>query len=181
MKKLVILLGLLAWSAPSSQAQNARAKKANRTASPSVRALDSQNGFGKATFGADIRTFRDLELVRSDAATDTQFYNYLTDNLKVGAHKLTGITYGFYKDQLYYIELRMMGEANCRDIRELLSAQYGPAQNPGSAPTVWWMGQQVTLRYTEAPVGYATIILGSNQLAGQRLAQRKAAAGSPAA
>jgi hypothetical protein len=145
-----------------------------------VRTLDSQNGFGKATFGADISTFHDLELVKSDATTDTEFYNYLTDNLKVGGHKLTGITYGFYKDKLYYIELRMMGETNCRGIRELLSAQYGPSQSPDQAPTIWWMGQQVTLRYTEAPVGYATIVLGSNQLAGQRLAQRKAAA-SPAA
>ncbi|SMB99026.1 hypothetical protein SAMN00120144_3673 [Hymenobacter roseosalivarius DSM 11622] len=180
MKKLVIILGLLAWSAPGSQAQNTKAKKAPRAASPSVRALDSQNGFGKATFGADISKFRDLELVRTDAATQTDFYNYLTDNLKVGSHKLTGITYGFYKDKLYYIELRMMGEANCRSIRELLSAQYGPSQSPGQAQTSWWLGQQVTLRYTEAPVGYATIVLGSNHLAEQRLAQRKAA-GSPAA
>ena len=180
MKTFVVLLGLLAWSAPSSQAQNAESKKARRVAGPSVRTLDSQNGFGKATFGADIRTFHNLELVKSDAATDTEFYNYLTDNLKVGGHRLTGITYGFYQDKLYYIELRMMGEANCRGIRELLSAQYGPAQSPSQAPTAWWLGQQVTLRYTEAPVGYATIILGSNHLAGQRLAQRKAA-GSPAA
>ncbi|GAB2467440.1 hypothetical protein GCM10011375_31500 [Hymenobacter qilianensis] len=144
-----------------------------------MRALDSQNGFGKATFGDDISKFRDLELVRTDPATQTQFYNYLTDNLKVGSHRLTGITYGFYKDKLYYIELRMMGEANCRGIRELLSAQYGPSKSPGQAQTSWWLGQQVTLRYTEAPVGYATIVLGSNQLAGQRLAQRKAA-GLPA-
>ncbi|QIL74961.1 MULTISPECIES: hypothetical protein [Hymenobacter] len=179
MKKLVIFLGLLAWSGQSSQAQSVRAKKATRVASPSLRALDSQNGFGKATFGDDISKFRDLELVRTDPATQTQFYNYLTDNLKVGPHRLTGITYGFYKDKLYYIELRMMGEANCRGIRELLSSQYGPSNSPGQAQTSWWLGQQVTLRYTEAPVGYATIVLGSNQLAGQRLAQRKAVA-SPA-
>jgi hypothetical protein len=125
------------------------------------------------TLGADIHTFRHLVLERTDASTQTTYYTNATENLKVGNFRVTGISYGFYKDKLCSIEVRTMGDNNCRAIHQFLLDEYGQGQRIASTKSEYWIGQQVSLRYTEVPQGYATVMLASKSLMDQRMAERK--------
>ncbi|MBC6992403.1 MULTISPECIES: hypothetical protein [Hymenobacter] len=173
MKNLVALLALLALSMQASQAKIGSGPHPAQGATASVQALDRKNGFGDATFGADISTFRNLRPESADAESETQYYSRTTDNLRIGNLKLTGISYGFYKNKLCYIQLRAMGDENCKAIHDLLTSQYGPGKQPKQTKNEWWHGKQVTMRYAEVPQGYATIYLASNDLIDQRMAQQK--------
>ncbi|MCC2548206.1 hypothetical protein LJY25_17280 [Hymenobacter sp. BT175] len=171
MKNVAALALLLALATPV-----AAAKK-----SPALRVLDQRNGFRTAKLGSDIRSFRYLTPERSDASTQTTYYINTRENLRMGAYKVTGISYGFYKDKLCSIEVRVMGDVNCRGIHDLLVSDYGPSQRLPQVKSEQWEGQQVTLRYTEVPQGFATVTVTSNALTEQRLAERKAPGSYPSA
>jgi hypothetical protein len=168
---LLVLPALTSQADPHNGSNNTPTGHAGPTAS--IRTLDKKNGFREATLGADIRTFRNLVLERTDAATQTTYYTLTTENLKVGTFRVTGISYGFYKDKLCSIEVRTMGDTNCRAIHQFLLDEYGQGQRLASTKSEYWIGQQVSLRYTEAPLGYATVMLSSRQLMDQRMAERK--------
>ncbi|GAA3995245.1 hypothetical protein GCM10022408_02070 [Hymenobacter fastidiosus] len=172
MKSLVATL-LLVLSALAGQADPHPGTTPRPILAPSIRVLDKQNGFRETTLGTDIRAFRHLVLERTDAGTQTAYYTRSTENLKVGGFRVTGISYGFYKDKLCSIEVRTMGDANCRAIHKFLLDEYGPGQRLASTKSEYWIGQQVSLRYTEVPQGYATVMLSSKLLMDQRMAERK--------
>jgi hypothetical protein len=176
MKRLVVVL-LLVLTALTGQADphtGANSGANGRSAlAPSTRILDRKNGFREAILGADIHSFRHLVLERTDAATQTVYYTSAAENLKVGSFRVTGISYGFYKDKLCSIEVRTMGDANCRAIHQFLLDEYGQGQRLASTKSEYWIGQQVSLRYTEVPQGYATVMLSSKALMDQRMAERR--------
>ncbi|UOQ53115.1 hypothetical protein [Hymenobacter cellulosivorans] len=126
----------------------------------------------RAALGTDVRKFRHLVPERVEASTQTVYYTSKRENLQVGGYTVTGISYGFYKDKLCSIELRVMGDANCKGIHNLLLSEYGPSQRV-AAKSENWTDPQVTLRYTEVPQGFATIVLASKTLMEQRLAESK--------
>ncbi|TGE14704.1 hypothetical protein [Hymenobacter elongatus] len=126
----------------------------------------------RATLGTDISKFRHLTPERVETSTQTVYYTSKRENLRVGSYTVTGISYGFYKDKLCSIELRVMGDANCRGIHNLLLAEYGPGQHV-AAKSEHWTDPQISLRYTEVPQGFATIVLASKTLLEQRLAESK--------
>ncbi|GAA3936395.1 hypothetical protein [Hymenobacter algoricola] len=164
---LLVLFALVGHADPHNGANGHSASTA------SIRTLDKKNGFREATLGADVHTFSHLVLERTDAATQTTYYTRSTENLKVGSFRVTGISYGFYKDKLCSIEVRTMGDANCRAIHQFLLNEYGQGQRLASTKSEYWLGQQVSLRYTEVPQGYATVMLSSKSLMDQRMAERK--------
>ncbi|MCB2375971.1 hypothetical protein LGH70_00145 [Hymenobacter sp. BT635] len=126
----------------------------------------------RAALGTDVRQFRHLVPERVEASTQTVYYTSKRENLRVGSYTVTGISYGFYKDKLCSIELRVMGDTNCKGIHNLLLSEYGPSQRV-AAKSENWTDPQVTLRYTEVPQGFATIVLASKTLMEQRLAESK--------
>jgi|GEM_PF-1163033 len=172
MKRLAVA-SLLVLSALTSQADPHTGVNGRSSLAPSVRILDKKNGFREATLGADVHTFQNLVLERTDASTQTTYYTRATENLKVGSFRVTGISYGFYKDKLCSIEVRTMGDANCRAIHQFLLDEYGQGQRLASTKSEYWIGQQVSLRYTEVPQGYATVMLSSKVLMDQRMAERQ--------
>ena len=172
MKRPVVAL-LLVLSALTSQADPHTGSNSHPGLAPSIRFLDKKNGFREVSLGADIHSFRHLVLERTDAATQTTYYTRATENLKVGNFRVTGISYGFYKDKLCSIEVRTMGDVNCRAIHQFLLNEYGQGQRLASMKSEYWIGQQVSLRYTEVPQGYATVMLASKSLMDQRMAERK--------
>ncbi|RYU75449.1 hypothetical protein [Hymenobacter persicinus] len=172
MKRLALAL-LLVLAAQASQADPHVGSSTKPSLAPSIRILDKKNGFREVTLGADIHTFRNLVLERTDASTQTTYYTRAFENLKVGSFRVTGISYGFYKDKLCSIEVRTMGDANCRAIHQFLLDEYGQGQRLASTKSEYWIGQQVSLRYTEVPQGYATVMLSSKSLMDQRMAERK--------
>ncbi|TGE26941.1 hypothetical protein [Hymenobacter metallicola] len=158
MKYLAVFSLLLALAGPASAA----------TGKQPSRILEQR----QAALGTDIRKFRHLVPERVEPSTQTVYYTNKRENLRVGAYTVTGISYGFYKDKLCSIELRVMGDGNCKGIHNLLLAEYGPSQRV-AAKSENWTDPQVTLRYTEVPQGFATIVLASKTLMEQRLAESK--------
>lgn len=131
----------------------------------------------RTVLGTPFRKFRHLVLERSDSRTQTHYYSNTQENLQVGPYRVTGISYGFFKGQLCSLEMRVMGDANCKGLYEMLLADYGSGQ-PGVAlkKSEQWIDPQVTVTYTEGPQGFATVVISSQTLLReQRLAERKPA------
>lgn len=107
---------------------------------------------------------------RLGAPSAISYFTRPGESLTVGGFRVTGISYGFYKDQLCCIEVRVLGEANCRGIQALLVKAYGP----GTAAGQYWENPQLRLQYAELPKGYATLLLASPALLAQYQAERQA-------
>ncbi|QNH61640.1 hypothetical protein [Hymenobacter sediminicola] len=109
---------------------------------------------------------------RLGAPTSISYYTRPGEPLTLGGYRVTGISYGFYKDQLCCIEVRVLGEANCRGIQALLTRSYGP----GSAATGQrWENAQLRLLYNEMPKGYATVVVVSPSLLARYQAEQMTA------
>ena len=109
---------------------------------------------------------------RLGAPTSISYYTRPGEPLTLGGYRVTGISYGFYKDQLCCIEVRVLGEANCRGIQALLTRSYGPGS---SATGQRWENAQLRLLYNEMPKGYATVVVASPSLLARYQAEQMAA------
>lgn len=167
MKHRLLFLLLLLATMPSWAAQPATSS-GQRTAA-----------IRPAKLGAELRTswlgmskqqFRRLvPEQRLGAPTSISYYTRPGETLVLGGYRVTGISYGFYKDQLCCIEVRVLGEANCRGIQALLTRSYGPAS---SATGQRWENAQLRLLYNEMPKGYATVVVASPSLLAQYQAEQ---------
>ncbi|WBA41786.1 hypothetical protein [Hymenobacter canadensis] len=107
---------------------------------------------------------------RLGAPSAISYFSRSDETLTLGGYRITGISYGFYKDQLCCIEVRVLGEANCRGIQALLAKAYGPA---ATASGQYWQNPQLRLQYSEMPKGYATLLLASPSLLAQFQAEQQ--------
>jgi hypothetical protein len=107
---------------------------------------------------------------RLGAPSSITYFSRPDESLTLGGYRITGVSYGFYKDQLCCIEVRVLGEANCRGIQSLLAKAYGPA---ATATGQYWQNPQLRLQYSEMPKGYATLLLASPSLLAQFQAEQQ--------
>ena len=95
----------------------------NARAAGSLAALDADNGLPDAQLGAPVRTFQGLS--KTDDAGRFQSYTRAADKLKFEGVEVTGITYNFFKDELYSIDIDVRGTGSVRKLLKLLEAKYG--------------------------------------------------------
>ncbi|MBC6697608.1 hypothetical protein [Hymenobacter sp. BT190] len=107
---------------------------------------------------------------RLGAPSAISYFSRSDETLTLNGYRITGISYGFYKDQLCCIEVRVLGEANCRGIQALLAKVYGPG---ATASGQYWQNPQLRLQYSEMPKGYATLLLASPSLLAQFQAEQQ--------
>ena len=115
--------------------------------------LDADNGFGGARLGENIAGFEGLELISRHGARGTSLYTRSGAASKLGDASLDDVTYGFYRDQLYFVALFTSGRYNARAALMALQGAYGPGiAIPGDASEFVWRGDRVTLHFREDPV-----------------------------
>lgn len=125
---------------------------AGSAAAGDLEALDAENGFRDARFGAPVESFDDLELISENGARGTRVYVRRDDALSLGDAALDGITYGFHQGRLYFVALLSSGRRNARAVLAELERAYGPGERlDGEAREFLWQGRQVSLHFREDP------------------------------
>ena len=105
----VLLIFLIAWTC--------------RAQAGSVAELDSENGLPDAQLGAPLSSFKGLDKTEDVGRWLT--FRRPSDNLRFGRFTVTGITYNFFKERLYSINLDLQGHNNIKGIIKLLEQEYG--------------------------------------------------------
>ncbi len=95
----------------------------NAYADGSVADLDQDNGLPDAQLGASVKTFQGLK--NTDDVGRFQTYTRTTDKLQFAGVPVTGITYNFFKDELYSIDLDVRGTGNVTKLLKVLEKRYG--------------------------------------------------------
>ena len=95
----------------------------NARADGSLAALDGDNGLPDAQLGAPVRTFQGLS--KTDDAGRFQSYTRPADKLQFQGIEVTGITYNFFKDELYSIDIDVRGGGPVKKLLKLLEKRYG--------------------------------------------------------
>jgi hypothetical protein len=126
-----------------------------------LQALDAENGFRDARFGAKRDALLGMQLLSESGAAGTQLYVRPAESLALGDARLDGVTYGFYRDQLYYVAIFTSGAHNTQSVLESFKAAYGPGTAvPGDAVEFVWQGSRVLLHFRQDPatgVGMAAL------------------------
>ena len=94
-----------------------------RALAGSVAELDSENGLPDAQIGAPLASFHGLEKTEDVGRWLT--FKRPSDSLRFGRFTVTGITYNFFKERLYSINLDLQGKNNIKGIIKLLEQEYG--------------------------------------------------------
>ena len=85
--------------------------------------LDRDNGLPDAKLGTPINAFQGMQ--RTEDVGRWQTYKRPGDVLRYGKFAVTGITYNFFKDRLYSINLDVSDRHSVKGLIALLEAQYG--------------------------------------------------------
>ena len=88
-----------------------------------VENLDRDNGLPDAQLGAPVRSFQGLKNTEDTGRFQT--YVRSTDKLRVEGVEVTGITYNFFKDELYSIDVDVQGTGNVNRLLKILEKKYG--------------------------------------------------------
>ena len=76
-----------------------------------------------AQLGAPVKSFQGLRNTEDTGRFQT--YVRPTDKLRVEGVEVSGITYNFFKDELYSIDIDVQGTGNVRKMLKLLERKYG--------------------------------------------------------
>jgi hypothetical protein len=118
-----------------------------------VEALDAENGFRGARFGARLDALDGLELLTESGAAGTQLYVRPDESLEMGDARLDGVTYGFYQKRLYFVAIFTSGRRNTEAVLARYQSNYGPgAAVAGDAIEFVWQGSRVLLHFRQDPV-----------------------------
>ena len=126
-----------------------------------LKALDAENGFRDARFGTSLDTLDGLQLLTESGAAGTQLYIRPDESLEIGAARLDGVTYGFYRERLYFVAIFTSGQRNTEAVLARFQEAYGPgAAVAGDAVEFVWQGSRVLLHFRQDPatgVGMAAL------------------------
>ncbi len=139
--------------------------------------LDARNGFRDLSFGS--APVAGMTLVEDHA--DEKYYQRPTDDLSVGSGQLTSITYAYYRNQLFSVDLRAKGLANSRALLDTLNAAYGePEQQNEFMQRYFWSGGTDQALYDENAINgdSTTTILNKELFAAWQAGLKEKAAGS---
>ena len=115
-----------------------------------VNALDAENGFRDAHFGARLDTMAGLQLLSESGAAGTQLYIRPDEALEIGQARLDGVTYGFYQQRLYFVALFTSGRRNSQAVLSRFQQVYGPGVAvAGDALEYVWQGRRVLLHFRQ--------------------------------
>ncbi len=89
----------------------------------SVADLDVDNGLPDAKLGTPINAFQGLQ--RTEDVGRWQTFKRPGDALRFGKFEVSGITYNFFKDRLYSINVDLSGKRSVKGVLKLLEDQYG--------------------------------------------------------
>jgi hypothetical protein len=124
-----------------------------------IDALDAADGFRDARFGARVESFEGLELLSASGARGMDVYVRPSDVLQLGAATLDGVTYGFYRGELYFVALFTSGTRNSEAALLQLEKDYGPGTRlSGQANEYVWRGRKVMLHFRTDPITAMSMI-----------------------
>ena len=89
----------------------------------SVADLDRDNGLPDAKLGAPMSAFQGLQ--RTEDVGRWQTFKRPADVLRYGKFAASGITYNFFKDRLYSINVDLSDRRSVKGVLKLLEDQYG--------------------------------------------------------
>jgi hypothetical protein len=95
----------------------------NFSSAQNIDQLDTEYGFRGHLFGSELKNDSSLRLISGNK--EYQYYTCKDDSLKMGEFPLREITYGFYKDSLFWISIKVAGYKNSRGVLRLLESSYG--------------------------------------------------------
>ena len=98
----------------------------------SVADLDRDNGLPNAKLGAPLGSFQGLQKTEDVGRWLT--FKRPTDDLRYGRYTVSGITYNFFKEKLYSINLDITGKRNVRGIIKQLEQDYGKDHTKDTLP-----------------------------------------------
>ena len=163
-----LLFALLAFvSTPAfAQAADQEVGTPGGSAHPSLKALDTKNGFRQFRFGEDVSQYPALKAKSNKEMGGMRYYTHTSENLKVGGADLQSIAYAFYKDKLAAIFIQTEDVTNTLALRDVLCSQYtsGYRSNP-YIEHYFWFGKRVTMSYEQHPTtGAGMVMLLCNEL-----------------
>ena len=98
----------------------------------SVADLDRDNGLPNAKLGAPLGSFQGLQKTEDVGRWLT--FKRPTDDMHFGKYMVSGITYNFFKEKLYSINLDINGKRNVRGIVKQLEQDYGKDHTKDTLP-----------------------------------------------
>jgi hypothetical protein len=110
--------------------------------------LDTKNSFRGAVFGDSISSYHTMRLVEDDG--NNKYYERTDEDLSLGSAQVKRIVYGFYKGQLFSVNVKTIGLVNSRAVLKILQSLYGDGEQ--SNPYIEdydWLGNKVDLNYKE--------------------------------
>ena len=134
------------------------ASRATLAHEASLAALDAENGFRGVKFGSKFTDFKDLKPLEDGS---WMFFSRDGETLKLGTAELNTIGYGFYKDELGAVIVKVAG-ANCERLLAALQTSYGKPRQPNEyIKSYFWSGERVYLSFDRNDITdkcYATFI-----------------------
>jgi hypothetical protein len=116
--------------------------------SQKLKALDEKYGFREYQFGIDSTAIPNLKFVTQEG--NVKYYSKEDDKLNIGDAKLKTILYGFYKNKLYWVEIKTEGLTNSRFLLSSLEELYGKGYKANQFMDNYdWFGKKVILMYEE--------------------------------
>ena len=85
--------------------------------------LDRDNGLPDAQLGAPLRSFQGLR--KTEDTGRFQTFIRPGDKMVFGGADITGITYNFFKEELYSIDIDVADKANVKRVLNYLESHYG--------------------------------------------------------
>jgi len=109
-----------------------------------LKALDKKYGFKEAKFEKPLGSFKNMVEIREGSG----LYQSTSENLSLGEYALDGVTYQFYKGQLYSILIEIKGYSNCVGVLKILQEDYGKGyQSNEYIEEYFWSGKKVSMFY----------------------------------
>ena len=110
----------------------------------SVSKMDKKYGFKDAKFEMPLSSFKNLV----EIVPNSNIYESLTENLKMGEYDLYSVNYNFYKNQLSSINIVIKGKANREGLLKILQIAYGQGDKY-FAGSVRWRGKEVYMSFDQ--------------------------------
>lgn len=140
---------------------------------PFSQALDDKYGFRDLRFGVPKSEIAGLLLVGADG--DNSLYKRASDDLQIGEAAVSSITYCFYKDKFYAVQIAAPA-ANFNALLSALSSAYG---KPYVSNKYRWRGNTAGLTLEESPATHdATAFMFSIALLADKAEQERLKASS---
>jgi len=141
--------------------------------------LHRDGGFEDARLGEPIGSFSGLELIGRDPVARTETYIRRSDDLRVGAAGVDGVTYSFYQGRLYFISLSMSGRSNSEAVLAAFERVYGESIATGTHPNerIWPGGSHFVLYDFDPATGRGVAALTSTPIHAQMRLDRSAPPG----